>query len=55
MEGLVNQRVNKIDNVVFSVSKLAHYQQKLENSAMKDAKLKVEDHMVSFREKGRQS
>jgi uncharacterized protein YggE len=39
MEGLVNEGVNKIDNVVFQSSKLAQYQSEASNSD-EDAKLK---------------
>ncbi|MEZ7498622.1 SIMPL domain-containing protein [Flavobacterium sp. Arc3] len=43
MEGLVNQGINRIDNVVFQSSKLAQYQSEARKLAMKDAKLKAED------------
>jgi uncharacterized protein YggE len=42
MEGLVNEGVNKIDNVVFQSSKLAQYQSEARKLAMKDAKLKAD-------------
>lgn len=45
MEGLVNQGINKIDNVVFQSSKLAMYQSEARKLAMKDAKLKAEDYV----------
>jgi uncharacterized protein YggE len=45
MEGLVNEGVNKIDNVVFQSSKLAQYQSEARKLAMKDAKLKAEDYV----------
>jgi uncharacterized protein YggE len=49
MEGLVNEGVNKIDNVVFQSSKLAQYQSEARKLAMKDAKLRRL--CVSFRAK----
>lgn len=45
MEGLVNQGINRIDNVVFQSSKLAQYQSEARKLAMKDAKLKAEDYV----------
>ncbi|WP_029596679.1 SIMPL domain-containing protein [Flavobacterium sp. ACAM 123] len=45
MEGLVNEGVNRIDNVVFQSSKLAQYQSEARKLAMKDAKLKAEDYV----------
>lgn len=45
MEGLVNQGVNRIDNVIFESSKLAEYQSEARKLAMKDAKLKAEDYV----------
>lgn len=45
MEGIVNQGINRIDNVVFQTSKLAQYQSEARNMAMKDAKLKAEDYV----------
>jgi uncharacterized protein YggE len=43
MEGLVNEGVNKIDNVVFSL-KISTIQSN-RKLAMKDAKLKAEDYV----------
>jgi len=45
MEGLVNQGVNRIDNVTFQSSKLAQYESDVRKMAMKDAKLKAEDYV----------
>lgn len=45
MEGLVNQGINRIDNVIFQSSKLAQYQSEARKLAMKDAKLKAEDYV----------
>jgi hypothetical protein len=45
MEGIVNQGINKIDNVVFQSSKLAQYESEARKMAMKDAKLKAEDYV----------
>ena len=45
MEGLVDQGVNRIDNVVFQSSSLARYQSEARKMAMKDAKMKAEDYV----------
>lgn len=45
MEGLVDQGINRIDNVVFQSSKVAQYQSDARKMAMKDAKLKAEDYV----------
>jgi len=45
MEGLVDQGINKIDNVTFQSSKLAQYQSDARKLAMKDAKMKAEDYV----------
>jgi uncharacterized protein YggE len=45
MEGLVDQGVNRIDNVTFQSSKLAQYQSDARKLAMKEAKLKAEDYV----------
>lgn len=45
MEGLVNQGINRIDNVVFQSSKLAQYESDARKLAMKDAKHKAEDYV----------
>jgi len=45
MEGLVNQGVNRIDNVVFQSSKLAQYESEARKLAMKEAKHKAEDYV----------
>lgn len=44
MEGLVDQGINRIDNVTFQSSKLAQYQSDARKQAMKDAKMKAEDY-----------
>ena len=43
MEGLVNEGVNRIDNVEFKSSKLAQFQSEARKLATKDAKAKAED------------
>lgn len=45
MEGLVDQGVNRIDNVVFQSSRVAQYQSDARKMAMKDAKHKAEDYV----------
>ena len=45
MEGLVNQGINRIDNVTFQSSKMAQYQSEARKLAMKDAKIKAEDYV----------
>jgi uncharacterized protein YggE len=45
MEGLVDQGINRIDNVIFQSSKVAQYQSEARKLAMKDAKLKAEDYV----------
>jgi len=45
MEGLVNQGINRIDNVTFQSSKLAQYQSEARKLAMKDAKMKAEEYV----------
>jgi uncharacterized protein YggE len=45
MEGLVNEGINRIDNVVFQSSKLAQHQSEARKLAMKNAKLKAEDYV----------
>lgn len=45
MEGLVNEGINKINNVVFQSSKLEQYQSEARKMAMKDAKHKAEDYV----------
>jgi uncharacterized protein YggE len=42
MEGLVNQGINRIDNVIFSVFKISAISIRGKKLAMKDAKLKAE-------------
>jgi uncharacterized protein len=44
-EGLVDNGVNRIDNVEFKSSKLAIHQSEARKLAMKDAKLKAEDYV----------
>ena len=45
MEGLVDQGINRIDNVTFQSSKLAQFQSEARKLAMKEAKLKAEDYV----------
>jgi uncharacterized protein YggE len=45
MEGMVNQGINRIDNVTFQSSKLAQYQSDARKLAMKEAKMKAEDYV----------
>jgi uncharacterized protein YggE len=45
MEGLVDQGVNRIDNVTFQSSKLTQYQSEARKLAMKEAKMKAEDYV----------
>lgn len=45
MEGLVDQGINRIDNVTFQSSKLAQYQSDARKMAIKDAKMKAEDYV----------
>lgn len=45
MEGLVDNGINRIDNVTFQSSKLAVYQSDARKLAMKDAKMKAEEYV----------
>ncbi|WP_348824890.1 SIMPL domain-containing protein [Flavobacterium aestuarii] len=45
MEGIVDQGINRVDNVTFQSSKLAQYQAEARKQAMKDAKMKAEDYV----------
>lgn len=45
MEGLVNQGINRIDNVTFQSSKLAQYQSEARKLAIKEAKMKAQDYV----------
>lgn len=45
MDGLVDQGINRIDNVTFQSSKLAQYQSEARKLAMKEAKMKAEDYV----------
>ena len=45
MEGLVNEGINKVDNVIFQSSKLEQYQSEARKMAMKDAKQKAVDYV----------
>ena len=45
MEGLVDEGINKVDNVVFQSSKLEEYQSEARKMAMKDAKQKANDYV----------
>lgn len=51
MEGLVNQGINRIDNVIFQSSKVAQYQSDARKMAMKDAKIKAEDYVFVLGQK----
>lgn len=51
MEGLVDQGINRIDNVTFQSSKLAQYQSDARKQAMKDAKMKAEDYVSALGQK----
>ncbi|HKO75933.1 MAG TPA: SIMPL domain-containing protein [Flavobacterium sp.] len=45
MEGLVDQGINRIDNVTFQSSKLAQYQSDARKAAIKEAKMKAEEYV----------
>jgi hypothetical protein len=45
MEGLVDNGINRIDNVNFESSKMVYYQSEVRKLAMKEAKLKAEDYV----------
>lgn len=45
MEGLVEQGINRIDNVTFQSSKLMQYQSDARKLAIKEAKMKAEDYV----------
>ncbi|MFV5685069.1 SIMPL domain-containing protein [Flavobacterium sp. GB2R13] len=51
MEGLVDEGINRIDNVTFQSSKLVQYQSEARKLAMKDAKLKAEDYVFVLGQK----
>lgn len=51
MEGLVNEGINRIDNVEFKSSKLAQLQSDARKLAMKDAKIKAEDYVSVLSQK----
>ena len=51
MEGLVNEGINRIDNVEFKSSKLAQYQSEARKLATKDAKAKAEDFVFALGQK----
>ncbi|MFV5695399.1 SIMPL domain-containing protein [Flavobacterium sp. LB3P122] len=51
MEGLVDEGINRIDNVTFQSSKLAQYQSDARKLAMKEAKLKAEDYVLVLGQK----
>ena len=51
MEGLVNEGINRIDNVEFKSSKLAQYQSEARKLATKDAKAKAEDFVLVLGQK----
>lgn len=45
MEGLVDEGINRIDNVTFESSKMTQYESEARKLAMKDAKAKAEDYV----------
>src|SRR6478609_4653223 len=45
MEGLIEQGINRIDNVTFQSSKLAQYQSDARKAAIKEAKMKAEEYV----------
>ena len=51
MEGLVENGINRIDNVVFQSSKMEQYQSDARKLAMKNAKLKAEDYLSGMGQK----
>lgn len=51
MEGLVNEGINRIDNVEFKSSKLAQFQSEARKLAAKDAKSKAEDFVSALGQK----
>ena len=51
MEGLVNEGINRIDNVEFKSSKLVQLQSDARKLAMKDAKAKAEDYVSVLNQK----
>ncbi len=51
MEGIVENGINRIDNVVFQSSKLTQYQSEARKMAMKDAKWKAEDYVTVLGQK----
>jgi uncharacterized protein len=51
MEGLVNEGINRIDNVEFKSSKLAQFQSEARKLAAKDAKAKAEDFVSALGQK----
>ncbi len=51
MEGLVNEGINRIDNVEFKSSKMTQLQSEARKLAMKDAKVKAEDFVSVLNQK----
>ena len=51
MEGLVDQGINRIDNVTFQSSKLKQYESEARKLAMKEAKMKAEDYVSVLKQK----
>lgn len=45
MEGLVNEGINRIDNVTFESSKIKQYESEARKLAIQDAKVKAEDYV----------
>lgn len=51
MEGLVDNGINRIDNVVFQSSKMTEYESEARKLAMKNAKSKAEDYLFGMGQK----
>lgn len=51
MEGLVNEGVNRIDNVAFKSSKMLQLKSEARKLAMKEAKSKAEDFVFVLNQK----
>ena len=51
MDGLVDEGINRIDNVTFQSSKTAEYQSEARKLAIKEAKMKAEDYVSVLKQK----
>lgn len=51
MDGLVDEGINRIDNVTFQSSKMAEYQSEARKLAIKEAKMKAEDYVSVLKQK----